>query len=80
MKSAWGVRHIDPVGRMVLPMTLRRKLHMEKGGDFEVFLDDDAIIMRKYQPSCIFCESMEQVKQYEGRNICAACRAKIAAL
>lgn len=80
MKSAWGVRKIDDVGRMVLPMTLRRKLHMEKGGAFEVFMDDETIIMRKYQPSCIFCKSMEQIKQYEGRNVCAACCAKIAAL
>lgn len=80
MKSAWGVRHIDDVGRLILPMDLRRKLHIEKGGDFEVFMDDEMIVMRKYQPSCIFCESMEQIEQYKGRNICAACRARIGAL
>ena len=80
MKSAWGVRHIDNFGRMSFPIFLRRKMHIEDGFAFEVFSDEDTIILRKYQPSCIFCESMEQIVQYQGRNICAACRAKIAEL
>lgn len=71
---------MDDLGRMSLPMDLRRKLHIEKGGTMEIFMDGDMLVLRKYQPSCIFCESMEQIEQYKGRNICAACRARIAAL
>ena len=46
----------------------------------EVYVDNDSIVLKKYQPACIFCGSAEGVAQYQGRNICGACREAIAAL
>jgi len=43
-------------------------------------VDNDSIVLKKYQPACIFCGSAEGVAQYQGRNICGACREAIAAL
>jgi len=80
LKSTGIVRPVDNLGRIVLPIELRRMLDIDKDAALEVYVDSDVIVLKKYQPACIFCGSAEQVQQYEGRNICGACRAKIAAL
>ncbi len=80
MKSTGIVRPVDNLGRIVLPIELRRVLDIDKDAALEVYVDNDAIVLKKYQPACIFCGSAEDVAQYQGRNICAACRAEIAAL
>ena len=80
LKSTGIVRPVDNLGRIVLPIELRRVLDIDKDAALEVYVDNDAIVLKKYQPACIFCGSAEDVAQYQGRNICAACRAEIAAL
>ena len=80
MKSTGMVRKIDNLGRIVLPIELRRVLDIDKDAALEVYVDNDSIVLKKYQPACIFCGSAEGVAQYQGRNICGACREAIAAL
>lgn len=80
MKSTGIVRKIDELGRIVLPIELRRVLDIEKDSALEIYVDEQSIILRKYQPACTFCNSAEGVKQFQGRNICAACRASISEL
>ena len=65
---------------IVLPIELRRVLDIDKDAALEVYVDNDSIVLKKYQPACIFCGSAEGVAQYQGRNICGACREAIAAL
>ena len=77
MKSTGIVRKIDDLGRIVLPIELRRVLDIDKDSSLEIYVDDDRIILKKYQPACIFCGSAEDVEQYQGRNICAKCREAI---
>lgn len=77
MKSTGIVRKIDHLGRIVLPIELRRVLEIDKDSALEIYVENDTIILRKYEPTCIFCKSSEGVKQYKDRNICAACRQKI---
>ena len=77
MKSTGIVRKIDDLGRIVLPIELRRVLDIDKDSSLEIYVDDDRIILKKYQPACIFCGSAEDVAQYQGRNICAKCRGAI---
>ena len=80
LKSTGIVRPVDNLGRIVLPIELRRVLDIDKDAALEVYVDNDSIVLKKYQPACIFCGSAEGVAQYQGRNICGACREAIAAL
>ncbi|MBQ5754766.1 MAG: AbrB/MazE/SpoVT family DNA-binding domain-containing protein [Oscillospiraceae bacterium] len=77
MKSTGIVRHVDSLGRFVLPIELRRLLELDTDSSIEIFTEDDAIILKKYQPACIFCGEAKDVAPYMGRNICAACRKAI---
>ena len=80
MKSTGIVRPVDNLGRIVLPIELRRVLDIYKDAALEVYVDNDSIVLKKYQPACIFCGDAEGVAQYQGRNICSACREAIAAM
>lgn len=79
MKTTGIVRRIDDLGRMVIPIELRKTMNINKKAPMEIFVDDDKIIFRKYEPACIFCGSADNVIEYEGRAICGSCKEKIAA-
>lgn len=55
MKSTGIVRKIDELGRIVLPIEIRNTLDIKPKDSIEIFVDDDKIVLKKYQPSCIFC-------------------------
>lgn len=78
MKSTGIVRKIDDLGRMVIPIELRKTMNINKKDPMEVFVDGDKIILRKYEPACIFCGSADDIIEYEGRTICGSCKEKIA--
>lgn len=80
MKSTGIVRKIDHLGRIVLPIELRRVLDIDKDSSLEIYVENDSILLRKYQPACVFCGGSEEVASYKGRNICAACRKEIGQL
>jgi transcriptional pleiotropic regulator of transition state genes len=67
------VRRIDSVGRFVLPIELRRTLQIEDNDSLEIFVEDNTIVLKKYQPACIFCGNARDVSVYKGKNICADC-------
>lgn len=73
MKSLGIVRKIDELGRIVLPVELRRKLGIDIHDSMEVYTDDNNIILRKYEPSCIFCGDARNVFRFSGKNICPNC-------
>ncbi len=73
MKSTGIVRSIDSVGRFVLPIELRRTLELEDNGALEVFVEANTIVLKKYQPACIFCGNARDVTLYKGKNVCAEC-------
>ncbi len=77
MKSTGIVRKIDDLGRVVLPIELRRTFELEVGSSVEVFTTDEGIVLKKYQATCIFCDSDKKLKTYNGRLVCALCRKKI---
>ena len=83
MKSTGIVRGIDSLGRIVLPKELRTSMHLDTDTKLEIFVDGDAIVLKKYRPSgtCDFCgEVDEQAIQYSGSKISTACRRKLSAL
>ncbi len=73
MKATGIVRKVDELGRIVLPIELRRTLNIDIKDPVEIFVDGDSIILRKYQSACVFCGSTDDVKQIKGKNICANC-------
>ncbi len=73
MTSTGIVRRIDSVGRFVLPIELRRTLQIEESDSLEIFVEDNTIVLKKYQPACIFCGNARDITLYKGKNICAEC-------
>ena len=73
MKSTGIVRKVDELGRILLPIELRRTLGIEEKDRIEIFVDGESIILRKYQPACIFCDNAKDIINYKGKNICPDC-------
>lgn len=73
MKSTGIVRKVDELGRIVLPIELRRTLGFEEKDRIEIFVDGESVILRKYQPACIFCDNAKDIINYKGKNICPDC-------
>ncbi|MDR1260698.1 MAG: AbrB/MazE/SpoVT family DNA-binding domain-containing protein [Oscillospiraceae bacterium] len=80
MKALYIIRKVDELGRIVLPMGLRREFNISEHDAIEFFVEDDKIIMKKYEPACIFCHSAVDISIFEGRNICKKCAQKITTL
>ena len=74
MKSTRIVRKVDELGRIVLPIELRRTLDIAARDELEIYMENDQIILKKYEPSCIFCASERSLSSYKGKNICLECR------
>ena len=73
MKSTGIVRRLDSLGRVVIPIELRRTLGIEERGSLEIFTEDDTIILRKYRPGCELCGSVDEVYRVGGHRICRIC-------
>ncbi len=77
MKSTGIVRKVDELGRIVLPIELRRTLDIAEKDSLEIYVDDDRIILKKYEPTCVFCGSSKDVISFKGKNICPACLSEL---
>ena len=73
MKATGMVRPVDCLGRIVLPIEIRRNLEIEEKDALEIFLDGDRIVLQKCTPSCIFCGNGQNLSTYKGKNICQNC-------
>ena len=73
MKSTGVVRRVDELGRIVIPIELRRTLDIAEKDALEIYVDGEQIILKKYEPACIFCGDARDVTNYRGKNICKAC-------
>lgn len=77
MKSLGIVRKIDELGRIVVPIETRRLLGIAEKDPLEIYVDNDRIILRKYEPACIFCGSTKGTTEINGKKVCRDCRVKI---
>ncbi len=73
MKATGIVRPVDALGRVVIPIELRRNLNINTDDSLEVFVKDQYIMLKKYEPACIFCGSADGIVQIHGKNVCANC-------
>lgn len=78
MKSTGIVRRVDELGRIVLPIEIRKTMDISNKGDaVEIFTDDEKVILKKYQPSCVFCGNADGVSSYKNKLICSDCLSEI---
>ena len=80
MKETGIIRPIDELGRLVLPMELRRSLDLKPKDGVEIYTEGDKIILKKYSPSCIFCGSKNELRDFRGKPVCGDCAAQIGGL
>lgn len=77
MKSTGIVRKVDELGRVVLPKELRTTFDIEQRDPLEIYVDGDNIVLRKYEPACIFCGDATDVVSFSDKKICKSCLEKI---
>lgn len=73
MKSTGIVRKVDELGRVVIPIELRRTLQIDEKDALEIYVDGEKIILKKYEPACIFCGNAEDIRNFKDKNICKSC-------
>ncbi|MFR2890898.1 AbrB/MazE/SpoVT family DNA-binding domain-containing protein [Clostridium butyricum] len=73
MKSTGVVRKVDELGRIVLPIELKRSLDIAEKDALEIYVDGEQVILKKYQPACVFCGEARDISNYKGKNICSKC-------
>lgn len=73
MKSTGIVRKVDELGRIVLPIELRRTMGIEVKDALEIYVDGDHIVLKKYEPSCVFCGNAKDIIHFKSKNVCSDC-------
>lgn len=77
MKSTGIIRKVDDLGRIVLPIELRRMLDIAERDELEIYIENDHIILQKFEPACIFCGGVRGLVSYREKNVCQDCIRKM---
>ena len=80
MKSTGIIRKVDELGRIVIPIEIRNQFKIEEKDPIEIFVDSSSVILRKFQPNCIFCNNTKNLIKYNDKLICEKCKDKISNL
>ena len=73
MKATGIVRKVDELGRIVLPVEMRRTLDIAEKDALEIYVEGSSVILKKYKPSCVFCDATKDITVFKGKNICPKC-------
>ena len=73
MKSTGIVRKVDELGLIVLPIEMRRTLDIGEKDALEINVEGSSVILKKYKPSCVFCDATKDITVFKGKNICPKC-------
>ena len=73
MKSTGIVRKVDELGRIVLPIEMRRTLDIGEKDALEIYVEGSSVILKKYKPSCVFRDATKDITVFKGKNICPKC-------
>ena len=77
MKSTGIIRKVDELGRIVLPIELRRTLDISERDELEIYMENDRIILQKFEPACVFCGSFRNLISFRRKNVCSECVRKM---
>ncbi|CEH29501.1 AbrB family transcriptional regulator [Aneurinibacillus migulanus] len=73
MSEPGVVRRLNGLGKIVIPIEIRRELRIQKGDSMKIFIEDEKIVLQKYNSGCSFCESVLEATEYKGKSICVSC-------
>ena len=80
MKETGIIRGLANMGRVVIPKEIRKFLDMREGVDeFEIYMQDDCIVLKKHKPTCIFCNAEDGCIKFENQTVCKSCVEKLQA-
>jgi transcriptional pleiotropic regulator of transition state genes len=79
VKATGIVRKVDELGRIVLPIELRRTLDIAERDPLEIYVEGSSIVLKKYRPTCVFCDSVKDISVYREKNVCARCLCELRA-
>ena len=77
MKATGIVRRVDELGRVVIPIEIRNKFDIFERDQIEIFVDGSSIILKKFEPNCIFCGNTENLLKYKDKMVCEKCSKEI---
>ncbi len=80
MKNTGIVRKIDELGRIVLPIEIRRALDLNVKDSVEIYTDKDSIVLKKYSNTCAFCDEQDDLIEFDSKHICPECLKKLKSL
>lgn len=80
MKSTGIVRRVDELGRVVIPIEIRNQFNIAEKDPIEIYVDGSSIVLKKFEPNCIFCGSTENLYNFNDKLICENCSKKIGKL
>ena len=66
-------RKVDDLGRIVLPVEMRRLFGIRAGDELEIAVDSGSILLRKLEVSCVFCGGGEGLRAYREKQVCGPC-------
>ena len=61
------------IGRMPIAVPAGVTVDIAEKDALEIYVDGEQIILKKYEPACIFCGDARDVINYKGKNICKNC-------
>ncbi len=73
MKSTGIVRKVDELGRVVIPIEIRNKFNIVEKDPIEIYVDGTSIVLKKFEPNCIFCGNTKNLIDYKDKLICPKC-------
>ena len=77
MKSTGIVRKVDELGRVVIPIEIRNKFDIAEKYTIEIYVDGSTIILKKYEPNCVFCGNTKSLISYKDKLVCSKCAEKL---
>ena len=73
MKATGIIRSVDELGRVVIPIEIRNQFNIVEKDPIEIYVDDSSIILKKYEPNCVFCGNTNDLIEYKGKLVCEKC-------
>lgn len=73
MKSTGIIRRVDELGRVVIPIEIRNQFNIVEKDPIEIYVDGSSIVLKKYEPNCVFCGSTENLVEYKDKLVCDKC-------
>ena len=80
MKSTGIIRRMDELGRVVIPIEIRNQFNIAEKDPMEIYVDGSSIVLKKFEPNCIFCGNTKNLLEFNDKLICEKCSKKISEL